>query len=153
WYKYGICRSAPQPRDSFKWHSEYGKIGHGKGTNHSADLNKSSERVNQPGARIGSNVVEYDPQAGTRGSEDFQDARDPPGKTTRGPTQSCVLNKNNCTAPPLSSEFKVTKSVWPPVKCPRDATDLELDVVGAEGVTEVPTVVLKGVRRFVFPAK
>src|SRR5215831_7249266 len=62
WYKYGICRSAPQPRDSFKWHSEYGKIGHGKGTNHSADLNKSSERVNQPGARIGSNVVEYDPQ-------------------------------------------------------------------------------------------
>jgi hypothetical protein len=39
------------------------------------------------------------------------------------------------------------------VKFPRDATDLKLDVVRAEGVAEVPTVVLEGVCRFIFPAK
>jgi hypothetical protein len=46
WYKYGICRSWSQPRDSFKWHSEYRKIGLGKNTIHSTNLNKPSEIIN-----------------------------------------------------------------------------------------------------------
>jgi hypothetical protein len=115
WYEYGICRNWSQPGDSFKWHSEYGKIGHGKDTIHSANLYKSSQRIDQPGARIGFHIVEHNPQAGARGFEDLQDAQDSPRKTTRGPAQSRVLNKNEYAAPSWSTKLQVTKGVWPAV--------------------------------------
>src|SRR5258707_15686211 len=116
---------------------------------HDAQLKHAAKTIDNSRAAKGFRVVKHNGQPRASLAERAQDSKKSPRKTTRGPREGGVLNKNPDAAPSLRLQAQGFERSGPTVFVPRDAANFELKIVRAKRFAEVTAIVFDRVGGFV----
>lgn len=142
-----------KPGKLFGRNGEDGKVREIERLAHGVLLNSMAEVVDEPRAGERFDVVKDNGDACAKGFQDTQSAGKFHREAASGPREGRILREHPGAAPRLGLETKRPERLTPPMKFPRDAANLHLEIVRLEGGAEVEAIFFDSVGGFVFAAE